>query len=567
MLEGGIFFDLTIIFLVVTMLAFIAKLLKQPLIPVYIISGIILVPVLNLIQDQTFVSSLSQFGIVFLLFIAGLELDFDRLRHVSFVASIGGTILVLVLFLIGFAIANIFSVTSISAVYLGLLFSFSSTMVVVKVLSDRKELDSLHGKIALGFLVIQDVFAIFAFIVLTSYGQSSLFEFFLIILKVFVILISMYLFSKYLLPSIFSFAAKSQELLFVVSIAVCLAFALIFGLVSPHALGIGAFLAGLALANLPYNVEIISRVGPLKDFFSLLFFIALGMSLPLDSVMSSFYLSITFIFLIIFLRPLITFIVVRFFNYMPRVSFLTALTQSQVSEFALILAFFGLSANHISEDLFSSIIVIAIVSLSLTSYLFQHQSGIYNTLKKYLGWILKSNNNYDLEYLPDKINKKFILLLGYDRLGYGILQTLQKRNEIVIVVDFNPEIIKKLMEEGIHCVYGDISDLELLNNLNLKQCKLVISTIPEKTSNLLVLQQIKEINKKALCYLTSETINEAYELYEEGADYVIIPRMIGGKHISNMIETNGFNYKKILQNKIEHLNELSERKKHASRHD
>ncbi|MBW3020456.1 cation:proton antiporter, partial [Candidatus Woesearchaeota archaeon] len=430
----NIFFDLTVIFVISTLLLSIAKILKQPVIPVYIITGILLVPIFEIIHMKDFVSSVSYFGIVFLLFIAGLELKFEKLKHVSFVSSIGGSILVVLLFLMGIGVSSLFSLNIISSIYMGLIFAFSSTMVVVKILSDKNQLDSLHGKIAMGLLVIQDIFAIVAFIALTSYGNFTLSKIIALVTNIAIVTVIFILTSKYILPRTFSFAAKYQDLLFLTSIAVCLFFALIFGIfISSEALGIGAFLAGLALANLPYDLEIISRISPLKDFFSLLFFTSIGMLLPLELIMSNISITITFIILILFIRPIITFIVIRLFNYVPRVSFLTAITQSQISEFGLILAFFGKATNSLSDELFASIIVIAIVSLTLTSYLFKFQDSIYDVLKKYLIVFGNSKNPYNLENLPNKFKKKFILIIGYDRLGYSVLKTLKRKHQSIVV--------------------------------------------------------------------------------------------------------------------------------------
>ncbi|MBW2998922.1 cation:proton antiporter, partial [Candidatus Woesearchaeota archaeon] len=493
----NIFFDLTVIFVISTLLLSIAKILKQPVIPVYIITGILLVPIFEIIHVKDFVSSISYFGIVFLLFIAGLELKFDKLKNVSSVASIGGTILVMLLFLIGIAVASLFGLNVISSIFMGLIFAFSSTMVVVKILSDKKQLDSLHGKIAMGLLVIQDIFAIVAFVALTSYGDFSMAKLVELLINIAIVSFIFIVAAKYILPKTFSFVAKFQDLLFLTSITVCLFFALIFGIfISPEALGIGAFLAGLALANLPYDLEIISRISPLKDFFSLLFFTSIGMLLPLEYIFANLSFTITFVLLILVLRPIITFIIIRFFNYMPRVAFLTAITQSQISEFGLILAFFGKATGSLSDELFASIIVIAVLSLTLTSYLTKYENKIYGFVKKYLTFFGGSKTNYDLENLPTKFKKKFILIVGYDRLGYSVLKTLKKKHESIVVVDYNPEVIKKLVEDKIHCIYGDISDSELIGRLKLKNCKLIISTIPEEDSSSLIMQKFKEINNK-----------------------------------------------------------------------
>ncbi|MBT3304252.1 hypothetical protein HN592_04185 [Candidatus Woesearchaeota archaeon] len=567
MLTGSIFLDLTIIFVAVAILAFFAKMFKQPLIPVYIITGILLVPVFNILHNDAFVSAISQFGIVFLLFIAGLELDFTRLKNVTKVSILGGSILVGLLFALGFAVSKAFGFTSISSVYMGLVLSFSSTMVIVKLLSDKNELDSLHGKIGLGLLIVQDVFAIVAFILLSSYQDFSIGRLGWLALIIVAILGGVYLLSKFVFPKLFKFVAESQELLLITAIALCLFFASLFGFfISAEALGIGAFIAGLALANLPYNLEIISRISPLKDFFAMLFFISLGMLLPLTQLSSLLVPTIVFLVLIIMAKPLITFFLVKAFGYMPRVSFLTAISQSQVSEFALILAFFGIATKQISQDLFASIVIIAIVTIALTSYLTQHRNIIFSKLKRPFSPFVKTGREMSLAYLPKTFRKKFVLLVGYDRLGFSILETLKKLKDIPVVVDFNPEVIQQLREDKVNCVYGDVTDSDLLDNLHLKECKLIISTVPDMQASALLIRRFKEINKRGFIFLTSETVDGALKLYKEGADYVIIPRYVGGKHLSLMVKKAKFNVKEIMKNKLENLHELQRRQEHVTRH-
>ncbi len=567
MLTGSIFLDLTIIFVAVAILAFFAKMFKQPLIPIYIITGILLVPVFNVLNNDEFVSAISQFGIVFLLFIAGLELDFTRLKNVTKVSIFGGSLLVGLLFILGFGVSKAFGFTSISSVYMGLVLSFSSTMVIVKLLSDKNELDSLHGKIALGLLIVQDVFAVVAFILLSSYQDFSIGRLGWLVFIIIVILGGIYLLSKFVFPKLFKIIAESQELLLIVAIAICLFFASLFAFfISAEALGIGAFIAGLALANLPYNLEIISRISPLKDFFAILFFISLGMLLPLTQLSALLIPTITFLILIIIAKPIITFFLVKAFGYMPRVSFLTSISQSQVSEFALILAFFGIATKQISHDLFASIVVLAVVTIALTSYFSQHRNFLFSKLKKPFAPFVKTNNDAALSYLPKKFKKKFVLLVGYDRLGFSILETLKKMKEIPVVVDFNPEVIQQLREDKINCVYGDVTDFDMLNNLHLKECKLIISTVPDVHAGTLLIRRFKEINKKGFIFLTSETIDCALKLYKDGADYVIIPRYVGGKHLSSMVKKSKFNVKEIMKHKLENLQELQRRMEHVTRH-
>jgi len=558
----SVFIDLTLIFIVVGVLSFVAKLLRQPLIPVYIISGVILAPLTGLLTDQNIITSMSQLGIVFLLFVAGLELDFKRLKNVSFVSTFGGTLLVAVLFLVGLGIAKFLNLPTIAAVYMGLVVAFSSTMVVVKLLSDKDELDSLHGKIGLGLLIVQDIFAIIAFIILTSYNDFSVITD--IIIRTGLILFGFFLLAKFVFPVLFRFAARSQELLFTVSVMIALSFAMIFGLyVSPEALGIGAFLAGLSLANLPYNIEIISRLGPLKDFFSILFFSALGMILPLNELINVWYVALFFTIFILIAKPFIVYLIIRLFGYVPKVSYLTAIHQSQVSEFGLILVFFGLSSGHVDNSFLTTVVLMAVMTIGLSSYLSQHRELIYSFIKKVLPY--SKEKDVTISNLPAKFKKKFVLLIGYDRLGLSILETLKDMKEEVVVIDFNPEVISSLTEQNINCIYGDLGDTDLYRHLDLAQCKLVISTIPDKKSNKMLMRQYKHKNRKGMYFLTSETMDDALDLYKEGADYVIIPRHVSGKHLSLMVEKFKFKQQNVLRQKKLHIHELERRTKNGRR--
>ena len=290
------------------------------------------------------------------------------------------------------------------------------------------------------------------------------------------------------------------------------------------------------------------------------------MLLPLTQLSSLLVPTIVFLVLIIMAKPLITFFLVKAFGYMPRVSFLTAISQSQVSEFALILAFFGIATKQISQDLFASIVIIAIVTIALTSYLTQHRNIIFSKLKRPFSPFVKTGREMSLAYLPKTFRKKFVLLVGYDRLGFSILETLKKLKDIPVVVDFNPEVIQQLREDKVNCVYGDVTDSDLLDNLHLKECKLIISTVPDMQASALLIRRFKEINKRGFIFLTSETVDGALKLYKEGADYVIIPRYVGGKHLSLMVKKAKFNVKEIMKNKLENLHELQRRQEHVTRH-
>ena len=551
-----------IIFVSATILAYISKLFKQPMIPAYILAGLILV-LTGLVEANSLVETISTLGIAFLLFLVGLEIDFKRISDVGLISTIGGSLLCILLFWIGFLVAGFLGFAIMEAIYIGLVIAFSSTMVVVKLLSDSGKIDTLHGRIALGILLVQDVFAILALFILSTLEGFS----FTILGRVLSILLviagATYIASKYIFPLIFKYAAKTEELLFTTSVAVCLIFIGLFHYFG-FSIAIGAFLAGLALANLPYNIEIISLIKPLRDFFAVIFFVALGMQLNLKAVSFFILPIIIFTVLIVLLKPFLIMIVTSLFGYKKRPAFLISMSLAQASEFSLILLVLGVSVGHISQNLFSSVVLITIVTMAVSPYIFKYESWMYKKSEKFLDIFEKVSERGTLEYLPKKKMKEDVILVGYDRLGYNIFDTLKKLKKRFIVVDYNPEVIRDMIKKKIPCMYGDVGDLEIMNRLDLKNIQMVISTIPNKEDSLMVTKKTKKANKKAIVMVTAMQIEDALALYDAGADYVILPHFLGGERVSLFLEEMKGDLKKVLNRKVNHIRELE--KRHALGH-
>ena len=558
----NIFFDIGFIIIISTFLAYIARLLKQPLIPAYVIAGIILGPYLGFITNLDVINNLSEIGIAFLLFIIGLEIDIGKLKDVGLIASLGGIIQIAAVFAFAFIASILMGFFALESVYLGLIVAFSSTMVVVKLLSDKREVDTLHGRIIIGILLLQDIAAIIALSIL-SQGSFSANSLFLSFFKGIIIIIASLFAGKYIIPRLFKFAAASQELLFIASIAIAFLFSIAISYAG-FSIAVGAFIAGVTL-NVPYNVEIIGKIKPLRDFFSVLFFVSLGMQLSLDTLGSIISPLLVFAALVIFLKPLIVMFLCSFFGYSRRTSFLTSLSLAQISEFSFIIVAQGLILGHVGQDILSLVVLLAVVTIVLTTYFINYDDKIYQKLAKFLAVFDRFTTRYkSLEYLPGKM-KNFVVLCGYNRIGYSIIKSLRKIRKNHIVVDFNPETIKKLIAEKIPCLYGDIGDIEILQRLELKNASMVISTVPNKNDNLLLIQEAKKSSRKVVVFVTGSQIDEALELYNAGADYVILPHFLGGEHVSLILETFGGNLRKLLYNKIRHVEEL--KKRHSLGHE
>jgi len=553
-----IFFDIGTIIIIATAFAFVAKLLRQPLIPAYILTGVILGPVLGLITSTEIISTLSEIGIAFLLFIVGLEIDIRKLKHVGIVASFGGTIQIVSTFTIAVIISLLLGFVVLESVYLGLIIALSSTMVVIKLLSDKKQIDTLYGKIIIGILLVQDIVAILALSVLVSLGEFSFIALSVSIIKGIAVILVAIVVSKYIFPSLFNFAAKSQELLFISAVSISLLYSIIFNYFG-FSIAIGAFIAGVSLANLPYNIEIIGKIKSLRDFFSVIFFVSLGMELLLGSLKTLLIPIIILLLLVIIIKPLILMFTTSFFGYKKRTSFLTAISLAQISEFSLILVAQGFLLGHIGQEIFSMTILLAIITISFTTYFVKFENSIYNKTANYLNFFDKfTEYKSDLEYMPKKRSAE-IILCGYNRVGYGIVKTLKKTNKKLLIVDYNPDTVKSLIKQNLHALYGDVGDIEILERLNFKKAKMVISTIPTKQDNKLLIRTAKKSNSKIIIFVTANHINEALELYDSGADYVVLPHFLGGDHLSLLVEEFTDNINKLIEYKLSHIKELKER--------
>lgn len=568
-----IFLALAVIIITAAIVGYLAKLLKQPLIPAYVITGLILGPtglavfsglfpqfanVFSFIAltNNEVIRTMSEIGIAFLLFIVGLEMDLKKIRSVSLICSLGGTIQIAVLFVLGFITALMLGSLKIQAVYLGLVVAFSSTAIVVKLLSDKKEIDTLHGRIIIGILLMEDFFAILALSFLATIDTFTLSSFSLSMLKAVILFGCAILLSKFLFPKIFKFAARSQELLFMISLAICFLFAIAFSTIG-FSIIIGAFVAGLALGNLDYSLEIISKVKPLKDFFVLIFFTSLGLQLTPSSFRTVWIALPIFIGIVILLKPFLIQLNCSIFGYKKKVGFMTAVNMSQMGEFSLIIISQGLLLGHIKEEIFSLAMIIALVTITLTSYLSKYDEKLYSRFSSSLSVFDRANPIHHLEYLPEDRNYD-VILCGYNRIGYSVYNSLMKLKKKVLIVDFNPETVRECIRNKMHCVYGDVGDIEVIEHMNLPKVKYLISTIPDFYDNQLLLKRARAENPAINVFVTSHDVEEALKLYEMGADYVIMPHILGGKYVSLILKSSK-DMNKLVAKKVEHIMELKKR--------
>ncbi|MBD3252446.1 hypothetical protein GF386_01820 [Candidatus Pacearchaeota archaeon] len=545
--------EIGLMIIVASIFAYLVKILKQPLMPAYIFTGILIGPlVLGLIKDIYLIESLSYIGAAFLIFIAGLEIKLSKLKEVGSVSSIGGVFQIGILLFISFFIALALGFVGKEPIYIALVVAFSSTMVVVKLLSDKRSINSLHGRIIIGILLFQDIAAIIAMTILTSdFSTSSIL---ISVLKAIIFAVAAFLLAIGIRP-VLKVSAKNQELLLLVSISILFLFA-IGSIFAELSIIIGAFFAGVALANSDYKIDIEGKIAPLRDFFAVIFFVALGMRLELIPLKFVTIL-LLLIFMVMIIKPLTIMFIVRLFGYKKITSFLSANALAQTSEFSLIIVTTGLTLGHISNHLFSTIVLLTVITMSLSTYLITNEKKLYNIFSSPLNFLesFHSKREKSLEYIKDDGRK--VLIFGCHRMGSLFLKEFEKEKENVLVIDYNPEIIRSLIEKKIPCIYGDLSNKEVLEKAKIGDAETVISTIPDFEENLMLIKKTRELNKKALIFIVADRISEALDLYKNGADYVILPQVIGGQKGFEIIKSIKNGQISVKQLKKQHLNYLN----------
>lgn len=529
------------------MLAYFARF---PLTLAYIAAGAILGSHfgLGLIKDPESISTIAEIGLVLLLFILGLEIDLRRLMQAGKAVLINGVtqffgcvILALGYFyLFGFRSGN----GRYELVYLAMACSLSSTLVVVKILSDRLELESLTSRVTVGILVIQDVWAIIFLALQPNLSDLSI----LVLPKslggVGALVGVAWLLARYVLPGLFRRVGKMPELMLVLTMS--WAFAMCTLADALHlSMEMGALIAGVSIASFPYQTDVVAKVSSLRDFFITLFFVALGLQIPTPSV-PVLKLSVAIFFFVQFSRVLTVFPVLYFLHYGNRASLVPSINLSQLSEFALVLAALGLALGHIGPDLVEAFIFSFVATAFVSAITIGRSHKIYravNPLLERMGLkdrVSHSGEDGEISGIPHAK----IVLLGFSREASSLLHEMMTKHSTktlqeLMVVDFNPEAHHKLKEIGVRCEYGDISHAETLKHLHLEHAKLLVCTIQDHlfkgTSNLKLLNNLKKLAPKARVIVAAETLDSAREMYRDGADYVFLPRIISSHYLGDVI--------------------------------
>jgi Kef-type K+ transport system membrane component KefB len=521
-ISDNAFYEFSIILALAALLGGIGRLLKQPLIVMFIALGIIVGPaVLNVVHSPDKIHLLAEIGIAILLFIVGLKLDLRIIKSVGKISLLTGLGQVIFTSLFGYFIGILLGFSSSHSFYIAVALTFSSTIIIVKLLSDKKEIDSLHGQIAIGFLIVQDIVVILLMIILSALqqgGETSLTQDIIRTLLSGLGLGAITLITiKWIIPGLSKFLAKSQEMLILFAIAWAVSFAAVSEVIG-FSSEVGAFLAGISLASSDFKEVISSRLVTLRDFLLLFFFVNLGSNLDLSIIGSQIYPALIFSAFVLIGNPVIVLIIMGLLGYRKRTSFLAGLTVAQISEFSLIFAGLGYTVGHITSEVVGLITLVGLITIALSTYLILYSHQIFKFLSPALDIFQRSRNYSEVEDV-NEFQEYNVIILGLGRFGRRLAEMIEEHSEInYLAVDFDPVIIAEWKAKDREIIYGDLEDPDLLEQIPYEKSNIIISTVPNSDLS----QQLKKLLElngyKGNYFVTASTANDYRHLREFGFD-------------------------------------------------
>ncbi|MDB5161044.1 MAG: rane protein of unknown function [Candidatus Saccharibacteria bacterium] len=535
-------------------IALLMRLIGQPLIIGHILTGIIVGPtLLHLTKSPETLTLFSDLGIALLLFIIGLGLNPQIMREVSGTASAVGIIQIGVITFLGWLAGTSLGLSSTSALFLGACLAISSTIIILKVLGDKHEQARLYGKIAISVSLVQDLVAIIL-VVVTSAGNDktlALGSALGLAFKGVILAFLLFWASNRLLPQYQKLISGSQEFLFLFAIAWGLGSATLFqkiGLSSE----IGALLAGICLATQPYAQEVASRLRPLRDFFVIVFFIALGANLSLGQLGTMFPILIVSALIAIIAKPLVAMAVLGYLGYTKRTGFKASVALAQVSEFSIVLILLAQKRGFIDSNLVTAVTFVALCSIAVSAYLMLFSDRIYAFFERYLN-VFERKHTHGEARAPGNYE---MILFGYQKGGHEFINVFKQMSKSFVVIDYDPEVIEVLEGRKIAHIFGDATDVELLEEANVNKAKLIVSTVTDFEVNSFLLNFLDRKNSDSVVITQADNPKQAAALYDLGASYVILPHFIGGEKIGAFVKTSGLsksNFKKFREAHIKQL--------------
>lgn len=543
--------DITLCILFAWMLGLLAHFSRQPLILAYLIAGFCIGPFgAGWVKSQESISVISELGLIFMLFMIGLEIDLKKIvragKVILFAAGgqlLGGCLLGVLFFAgIGLSLGG----GQFDAVYLCIACALSSTVIIVKVLYEKRELDTLPGRITLGVLVLQDIFAILFLAVQPSLANLEISVILLSIGRVAVLVAAALLVSRYVLPRLFHQIARRPELILLGALAWCFLVAETAERLSLSR-EMGALIAGVSLSTFPYALDVTAKVTTLRDFFITLFFVALGMTIPVPGL-SVIGLALMIAAFTVVSRLVTTFAPLYLMKQGLRASLLPALNLAQISEFSLVVIQTGVAAHHIAAETANAASFAFVVLAVLSTFVMTRSDEItrwaIGPLKRIGLRDLDHGNGHGEEGHEGHGEARRIVILGFFRAASALLAEIERQAPVLLeqitVIDFNPNVYQTLLSRGLHVIYGDISSADTLLHAGVSKSEMIILSVPDAllkgASNEKLVRHVRTLNPTAMIIATADLLSDVDELYAAGASYVTVTRLSDAHELFTVIE-------------------------------
>jgi Kef-type K+ transport system membrane component KefB len=542
------FYELTALLALAAVVGFIGLLLKQPMIVSFIAVGILVGPsALGIVKSHEHIELLAELGVALLLFLVGLKLDFKLIRTLGAVSLATGLGQVIFTSLLGFLIALALGMGPVAAVYVGVALTFSSTIIIIKLLSDKKEVNTLHGKIAVGFLIVQDLVVVLAMMILSALGMKSEAggtNALVLGLGVgIVLLVAVALFARFLAAPLMHRVTRSPELIIIFAVA----WASLLAAVCNHfgyGKELGGLLAGVSLASTNYRDAVVTRLASLRDFLLLFFFITLGSRLDLSQLGEEVLPALILSAFVLVGNPVIVMVIMGLMGYRKRTSFIAGLTVAQISEFSLIFVAMGLSLGHVDKSALGLVTLVGIITIALSVYMITYSQHLYARLEPLLSVFERKVPTREKEAGKVELDapEYDIILFSLGRYGTAIAQELARQKLRVLGIDYNPEVVRSWHHRGCAVQYGDAHDQEYLHTLPLKEVKWVISAMPEHDVGIthqdprtVLIDGLRREGYQGKIAVSTYHEHEAKRLREKGADFVFLPLQDGAKFVAQKL--------------------------------
>jgi Kef-type K+ transport system membrane component KefB len=541
--------DLALSIIMAWILGVAAHLARQPLILAYLVAGFVVGPSgLKWVQSQQSINTIAELGLIFMLFMIGLEIDLKKIARAGNVILVTSAAQIFGCFALGLVLFLLIGIPlgerRFDAIYLAAAVSLSSTVIIVKVLYEKRELDTLPGRITLGVLVLQDIFAILFLAVQPSLANLQVSVILLSIGRVGVLVATALILSRYVLPRLFHQIARRPELILLGALAWCF---LIGEIAEKLHLSreMGSLVAGVSLSTFPYALDVTAKVTTLRDFFITLFFVALGMTIPIPNL-SVIGLALMIAAFVVVSRVVTTFVPLYLMKQGLRASLLPAINLAQISEFSLVVIQTGVAAGHIQTQTASAVSFAFVILAVLSTFVMMRSDEITRLA---IG-PLKRIGIRDLDHAAEAGHEgghgeaRRILILGFFRAASALLSEIERQNPLLLdqisVIDFNPNVFRTLSERGLHVIYGDISNVDTLLHAGIGKAEIIILSVPDSllkgADNEKLVRHVRTLNPTAKIVSTADLLSDVSDLYAAGADYVTVTRLSDAHELFMVIE-------------------------------